>query len=385
MTSRPRAGGERESAPLTVLHVVSPAPVGGLEGVVATLADEHTGAGCRVAVLAVLSGDETAEPFLDALSEAGAEVEVARIRRRGYLTERKRVRRVCERLDPHVVHTHGYRPDVVDGGVARSLGIPTVSTVHGFIGGTWKSRLYERIQRFALRRFDAVVAVSSPLARELGGAGVPADRIHLIPNALPRRPGSLPEARARRELGVAEDAFHVGWVGRVSAEKGPDVLLDAVKGLDWPDLTVSMIGDGPDREELEARTRRNGAGAGVRWHGRIPDAARLFSAFDVFVLSSRTEGTPLVLLEAMDAGVPVVATAVGGVPDSVGEEAALLVPPERPEELARALRRTRERPERARARVRAARRRVDDRFAPGPWAEAYRELYRSLTPRPKRR
>src|SRR5713101_3623616 len=87
------------------------------------------------------------------------------------------------RLRPAVVHTHGYRPDVVDAGAARRLGIPTVTTVHGFTGGGWKNRFYERVQRRSHRRFDAVVAVSRPLVEQLLRDGVPPRRLHLVQNA----------------------------------------------------------------------------------------------------------------------------------------------------------------------------------------------------------
>src|SRR2546429_211481 len=78
----------------------------------------------------------------------------------------------CNRLRPTIVHTDGYRPDVVDASVARRRGIPTVTTVHGFTGGGWKNGLYERLQRRAFRRLDAVVAASEPLKAQLTRAGV---------------------------------------------------------------------------------------------------------------------------------------------------------------------------------------------------------------------
>src|SRR5207245_7018221 len=101
-----------------------------------------------------------------------------------------------------------------------------------------------------------------------------------------------------------------------------------------------FIGEGPGRRQLKARARRlypDGEGR-VRWHGAVRDAGKLFTAFDLFVLSSRTEGSPIVLFEAMAAGVPVIATTVGGVPDTVSTEEAVLVPPEHAPALAAAIR-----------------------------------------------
>jgi glycosyltransferase involved in cell wall biosynthesis len=116
----------------------------------------------------------------------------------------------------------------------------------------------------------------------------------------------------------------------------------------------------------------------VRWCGAVSDAAQLFKGFDVFVLSSRTEGTPIVLFEAMAAGTPIVATSVGGVPDVVSSREALLVPPDDPGALADAVRRVWADPVAAAARARRARERLETGFALAPWLASYDRIYRSL-------
>jgi glycosyltransferase involved in cell wall biosynthesis len=116
----------------------------------------------------------------------------------------------------------------------------------------------------------------------------------------------------------------------------------------------------------------------VQWHGLVPDAADLYPAFDAWVLSSRTEGTPIALLEAMAARVPVVATAVGGVPDVVGPAEALLVPPEQPRALAAAVASILTDPAQAALRAEAAYQRVTEAYSPGAWLDAHVALYRTL-------
>jgi len=359
----------------SILHIVAPGPVGGLESVVLALAGAQARAAHDVRVFAVTGEDGESHPFVTRLSDAGVEVLPFLASGRSYALERRAVDESCRRIRPHVVHTHGYRPDVLDAGVARRRGIPTVTTVHGLTGGDWKNRLYEYLQRRAFRRFDAVVAVSRPLAAHLGRSGVAPERLHVVQNAF--APPDNPCARdaARRRLGVPAASFLIGWVGRLSHEKGADVLLHAMPALRQRDAVAVIVGDGPERASLEGRAAALGVGDRVLWKGVVEDMGRLFSAFDAFVLSSRTEGTPIVLFEAMSAAVPIVATRVGGVPDVVTDREALLVAPENPAALARAIESVMLDAGSARARAVAARTRLDQDFGVEPWLARYDEIY----------
>jgi len=368
-------------AALKVLHLLAPAEFGGLERVVQTLCEGLSENGHSVLVCPIASGDDPIEPFIQPLAAAGVPVTPVRVPHRRYVQERKEVGDRISEFAPDIVHTHGTRVDVIDSGVARKLGVPTVTTVHGFTGNGLKNRLYEALQRWWFRRFDAVVAVSRPLADELRGAGLPNRILTTIPNARPAQTTLLEHENARKLLGVPNETFHIGWVGRLTPEKGADVLVDALGEFDGEvSCTVSIVGEGPQRASLEERTRSLGPGCRVRWHGKVPDAGRLFRAFDLFVLSSRTEGTPIVLFEAMQAETPVVATRVGGVPDVVSDHEALLVPPEAPGALARAIRQVVRHPEAARTRAHRASRILDERYDQGRWIQRYEELYRSLLP-----
>jgi len=364
---------------LAVLHVIAPGDVGGAERVVHTLATGQHRAGHRVAVAAVLGNGTDRQLFLAPLDRAGVETMTLRISPRAYGRERAAIVELCRRLRPDVVHTHGYHVDVVDAGAARRAGVPTVTTVHGFTGGDFKNWIYERLQRRAFRRFDAVVAVSRPLARDLERTGVPPARLHVVPNAWPAHdPPPLGRNQAREQLEVPEGRFHVGWVGRLTREKGLSVLLAALRLLEDVPLVVSVVGDGRQRSQLQDEAARLGVGNRVRWLGTVAEAGRLFAAFDVFALSSRTEGTPIVLFEAMAAETPIVATAVGGVPDVVTPQEALLVAAEDPAALAQAIRSVFTNPAAAGERARRARARLASEFAPAPWLERYEAIYRSL-------
>ena len=364
---------------MRILHVVAPADVGGLERVVQLLAWGQACAGQDVHVAVVLDHANADHPLLDALAASGATTHPIVLPRRGYWRERAAMLELCRRLRPVVVHTHGYRPDVVDAGVARRLGIPTVTTVHGFTGGDWKNRFYERPQRRAHRRFDAVVGVSRPLVEQLIRAGVPPHRVHFVQNAWQETAPPLERTAVRRALGIPARCLHVGWVGRLSHEKGLDVLLDALPHLRDLPFIISVVGAGVERVSLQARARDLGLDGRILWHDTVPEAGRRFAAFDVFVLSSRTEGTPIVLFEAMAAGVPIVATRVGGVPDVVSLAEAALVAPDDPGALAAEMRTVYHNPTTARARAHRARERLLRDFAVAPWLDRYTAIYRLVS------
>lgn len=365
------------SSPLRIAMACAPAPFGGLETVVGALAGGLRAAGHEVEVALVLDHGSTECQLARALRQAEVTVHELAVPPRRYRSERRLVRKLLAESRPMVFHSHGARCDVVDAPVARSMGIPVVSTVHGFTGGGWRNRLYERLQIRALRGFDLVVAVARALAARLAAAGVPGRNIRCILNAWPGD-SFLSREEARRALGLPDQLPVLGWIGRVSREKGLDVLVQALSEMRPTAPWASIIGDGPELD----RTRRLAGALGVadviQWHGPVPAAGRLLPAFDAVVLSSRTEGTPMVLFEALSAGVPVVATTVGGVPDVVTPAEALLVPPDDPAGLAGAIRAVLEEPERARSRAAAGRSRLEREFAVGPWIGRYVTLYREV-------
>ena len=361
-----------------VLHVVAPGDVGGLESVVGMLAAGHRRAGLDVRIAAVLSGGG-GDAYVERLRASGVPVTAVRVGGRAYLAERAGVARVLRDFPAQVVHTHGYRTDVVDAGLGRRAGAATISTVHGFTGGSRKNRFNEWVQEWSLRRFDAVVAVAAPIVERLVRRGVPRDRIALLPNAYAPRADLLSRADARAALGLRADGRVVGWIGRLSHEKGPDVALGALARVPDRRVHLSIVGDGSAREALKQSASRSGLGDRVRWHGAVPEAARCLRAFDVVLLSSRTEGTPMVLLEALAAGVPVVATRVGGIPAVVDDGIeALLAPSEDAEAIAAAIASTLADPDSAAARASAGRARMARDHDESRWLAAYSRLYDSL-------
>ena len=359
---------------MRIVHVLAPATFGGLERVVEELATGQHRRGHDVHVIVLLE-PATPEPIIVAdLRERAVPVLSILLPGRAYATQLRLLREHCARLSPQVIHTHGYLPDVLSTLLIPRLAARRVSTVHGFIGGTRRGRLYEWLQCRAYRWIDAV-AVSQKLANDLVRRGVPASHVHLITNAAATIDKPMSRDAACRQLGLPISGFNIGWVGRISREKGLDVLIDALPALADLSAHVAVIGDGPERSSLEERARRIAQATPVVWSGIIPDAARLLNAFDVLVISSRTEGTPMILLEAMALGVPVVTTAVGGIPDVVRDGEAILVPSENPSALAAAIRSVSSDPTGAEKRAERAKQRLAGAFSAEQWLDKYDRVY----------
>ncbi len=363
----------------TVVHLLAPAEYGGLESVVTALALGQSAAGDHVTVVPVFSSvDSAPHPLVEALEAECVEVRPIVVSGRDYRGERAAVADILSTTGADVLHTHGYRPDVVDSPIGRKLGVATATTVHGYTGGGWRNRLYEWLQTRSFRHFDGVVVVSAKLRRELIASGVSASRVYLIRNAW-SAPASFPDrAATRARLGLVDDGPRVAFVGRLSREKGPDVFLRAAALMRTSDVSFSVVGSGPLASECRDLADELGLSERVTWHGSIPGAGTFLPAFDAIALTSRTEGTPMLLLEAMAAEVPIVATGVGGVPDVVTDEEAQLCDPDAPGSIARALDDTLARSTAAAARARAARIRLDEEFAIAPWVSAYGAMYDSI-------
>lgn len=364
---------------MRIVQLLAPARAGGLESVVHQLSTGLLARGHEVVVAAVLPpGQSTAHPVVEALKEAGVRTEVMAVGTREYRRERAAVRALLLATKAQILHTHGYRPDVIDGGVARQAGAAHVTTLHGFTAQSWKGHLYEWLQVRAAVRADAAIAVSKPIQQRLEGAGGSAVA-HLLQNAVTPHPHPLNRRAAREALGLPVDATLIGWVGRLSAEKGPDLFLDAFVQLRDAQANTSQrpvhgvfVGDGPLRSTLEARQV-----ADVHFTGMVQGASRFLAAFDALALTSRTEGTPMILLEAMWAGLPILATRVGGVPGVVDEQCALLPAP-MVHSIADALQILVADPSASQSRAAMARVRVAERHDPVRWIATHEEIYTSV-------
>ena len=221
-----------------------------------------------------------------------------------------------------VLITHGYKSNLVGLWAARPLRIPIIAVSHGWTWECLKVRLYEALDRRVLRWMDKVVCVSEAQAAKVRRAGVAAEKCLAICDAVRPERFDDPDPACRQQLGslfVDPPRKIVGAAGRLSPEKGFQVLIDAAAEVvrQEPGVGFVLFGSGPLRDALARQIAARGLQNRFILAGFRADIDAFFPALDLFVQSSFSEGLPNVVLEACAAGVPVVATAVGGTPEAV--------------------------------------------------------------------
>ena len=300
---------------LQIAHLLSSLELGGQERVALDLAAGQVRAGHRVTAVSLAPAPDgrLASEFL----EAGAMVVRVERRRRG--ADPALVLRLARWLGANrvdLVHTHNRMALMYGAPAGRLARIAVVHTKHGRNPGTAMQLVAARL---AARCVDAFVAVSHETALFARGRREVADsRLSVIPNGIElgrfhRDPSA--RDRVRAELGIAPEAWVVGTVGRLSPEKNQALLVRAVAPLLDDRHRLLVAGDGPLRGSLAGLVSSLGTSDFVHLLGARRDVPEILNALDAFVLSSDSEGLPLVIPEAMATGLPVVATRVGGVPD----------------------------------------------------------------------
>jgi glycosyltransferase involved in cell wall biosynthesis len=287
-----------------------------------------------------------------------------------------------------VLHSHRYKENLLAVLLARRCRIPVVvRSEHGlrepFRGlRFWKQAVIQFADRLLARyRTDTVISVTAEMQAHLA-SGLGAKKIVVIPNGIDPAAviSVLTPAEAKARLGIAPQSPVVGTAGRLDAVKRLDMFIAAAKQIrsQLPMARFVIAGEGTQESALRSSAASAGLGDAVLFLGHRDDVYDVIRAMDVFVICSDHEGLPMVLLEAMQLGVPVVARAVGGIPEVLGEApCGKLVCSSSPSELAEACVAMLNEPERA-SLVEAARRRVSEHFSVARTAANAAELYRSL-------
>lgn len=355
---------------MRVVHVVQCLGLGGQERLILYLSRELARRGHEPHVISLTPGGEFRPEF--------GNIPVHDVPRRGGIDVLVgfNMARTLSQLKPDVVHTHNPSPMFCAVPAAKMLGIARlIHTKHGAnIYGPkslWGARAL-------VRGLSALVCVSEGTAdvalhKELA----PARLVHVIPNGIPLRdfqPNAEDRAQIRRELGIPEDARVVGSVGRLAPEKNYPLLVKAMVPLLDERTRLVFVGGGPSEREIR-ETIPEAARPYVSLMGVRRDVPACMSAMDVFSLTSTTEGLPLVIPEAFSMGLPVVVTAVGGLPSIVTGDVGLLRPSGDRDGLTEAFRTLLEDEPRRKKMSESARAYAQKRFSIEAMTDAYLALY----------
>jgi glycosyltransferase involved in cell wall biosynthesis len=290
-----------------------------------------------------------------------------------------------------VLCCHGYKPDILGLLAGSGAGVPVLAVARGWTAATRKVRLNEALDRLVLRWMDRVVCVSEAQAQKVRQAGIPAERVVVIPNAIDAErflsPDPLYKERLVQFFSVPCEHM-VGAAGRLSPEKGFAVLVEAAASVLRQHSSAGFVlfGKGPLGADLSRTIADLGLQNRFILMGFREDFEQFLPHLDVLVLPSFTEGLPNVVLEACAAGVPVVATAVGGTPEIVEDGVSgFLVPPGDPEALAGKIMNLLANEEVRRAMGRQGKKRVVDHFSLAAQAAKYQEVLAEVIERRRTR
>jgi glycosyltransferase involved in cell wall biosynthesis len=302
----------------------------------------------------------------------------------GHLGQAARARRILRgylaRHHIRLLHSHGYKADLYSL-LAAPDGVARLSTCHNWLRQSLKMRLYERLDKAVLRRFDHVVVVSDRLLEDVRRAGLQAPRTSFVENGVAREiPDGSARGRTRAEFGIQAHERMLLRVGSLARCKGNHTLIEAFSRVvrEFPVVLV-FAGDGAEEQALAGRARALGVAARVKFAGYRRDVPALLSAADLFVISSQNEGLPVVLLEAMAAAVPVVSTDVGAIPRVIrAGQSGWIVPAGHADALGDALLEALRQPDRASEMARRARQDYEQRFSREAMGQRYLGIYESL-------
>ena len=323
--------------------------------------------------------------FAAAAREQGVNIHVIEERFRFDPKVISELRRIVAEESPDILQTHMIKSHFLVKLAGLGKRYPWIAYHHGYTTTNLKMRGYNRLNRWSLPSAARVITVCQAFANQLTQAGVREQRISVCHNSVvaPRTVATNEQQVLKNRLNIGPDERVLLSVGRLSREKGHADLISAASHLREFDpilkFKLIMVGEGPEQQHLEQAVRKHDLRDRVCFIGHVTDVAPFYSIADVLALPSHSEGSPNVLLEAMAAGIPIVATSVGGVPEiAVAEENALLVSARDPQALARSLHRLLTTPGLAETLSANAQARVKRDFSPQAYAQSLLKIYREL-------
>jgi len=331
----------------------------------------------------VREGVTASNQFLGAVTAAGLSSQVIHERSRFDRHALRQLRECIAAHQPHVVQTHSVKSHFLFRAAGLHKLYPWLAFHHGYTATDLKMKAYNQLDRWSLQAPRLIVTVCGPFATELVRSGVQRDRIRILHNSvrLPQPPPPEAVHAVRCKLGLASDQAVILAVGRFSYEKAHTDLIAAFAELKriapQRSIALVLVGDGPERRNIESAAASADLTSQVFFAGQVSDVQPFYGLAVALALPSHSEGSPNVVLEAMAAGLPVAATAVGGVPELLTHESTgLLVEPRAPAQMAAALARLLCDEPLARRLAERARDRIAAEFQPENYRRSLVEIYR---------
>lgn len=302
-----------------VLHLISSSGFLGAENVVLELSKESIKAGYWVTIGIIENRNNLHMELSDRSVEEGIKVQIFPCRGRFDRRTISSIRSFVNSKQPNILHSHGYKSNFYALTANRGK-IPWIVTNHLWKKTTFALKVYAYLDSLFIRHADRVVAVSDEIRSEMVNDGIPPQKITIIDNGVDMERFALNRnEEIRKSFGFNGNSKVIGTIASMTPEKGHTYLLEAMRQVidKCPECRFMIVGDGSQRQFLEEKTSHLGLTGKVLFTGSRKDVPEILSMLDIFVLPSLKEGLPMALLEAMAAGVPVIATRVGAVPKVV--------------------------------------------------------------------
>lgn len=373
---------------MKILHIIDSGGLYGAEVMLLDLMREQVALGLEPILASIGDPGIAEKPLETEAVKQGLPVQVFRMRPGPNVLGALNLLRFARKEQVDLLHSHGYKGNILFGLMPRLLRrLPMVATIHGWTwtGGLNRMGLYEWLDGVSLRYLDRVILVNEAMKEHPRLKNRPALAFEVVNNGISDevRPDNSYETDgcSQKILDFCRQGYTIGAVGRFSPEKGFELLLEAVAGLvaENEDIQLLLLGEGGGRERLEGKVRELDLKDRVYMPGYVNNARKYLPFLQIFALPSLTEGLPIVLLEAMMAGVPIVASRVGGIPNVLAAgRAGRLIEAGNVEALIQAIAETMQKSENVAQRIAEARRRVCEEYSSRIMAEKYREIYQRV-------
>lgn len=372
-------------ADMNVLHLIDSGGLYGAEKMLLTLVEEQIKQGLKPVILSVGELGINDKPVESEARKLGLRVVPWRMKSGVNLLQALAILKWAERERIDILHSHGYKFNILMGVLPRAIRkLPLVSTLHGYVNAPYWSKmwLYEVVDQFLLQRVDRVCFVSEHMKKLSVLSRLEPSKVHVVENGLPSEstaPTHLPDL-----LSGSKDTFRILTVGRLSPEKNMASLIRVLASKELADKEIALfiVGEGRLLTELEQQVEHLKLGHKVFFMGYRKDVPTLMRQANLLAMPSLTEGLPLTVLEAMRCALPVLASAVGGIPQVLDQgEAGLLVPPRSDAALVKQLKRVVDGEIDLDRLAKRAQRRFESFYTAEVMAKKYTAIYSSLVSR----